>query len=169
VLDQRVRALALVWTASVWTASLLGGCAEPQWARQTWPSDTPSQLDQPEAYAEPLSLRLSARAITWEPEAIVVELVLVNEGERELVVDPAAVFLGYDGLEYAAVIGGEGSEVIAMARGDEQVIELRYSIGRALTRAGAVLRLRGLRSAGEWVVEVPELPVPAMPADARSH
>lgn len=163
MLDQRVRALAVAWTAL-----LLAGCAEPQWARQTWPSDTPSQLPQPEAHAEALSLQLSARAITWEPEALVVELVLVHEGEHELVVDPAEVFLAYDGLEYAAKIGDDVGE-LAMDRGDEQVIELRYSLGRALTGAGAVLRLRGVRCAGELVVDVPELPVPAMPADARPH
>jgi hypothetical protein len=162
VLDQRVRALALAWTTA-----LLGGCAQAQWARQTWPSDTPGQLAQPQAHIEPLHLGLSARTITWEPEGLVVELVLAAEGDQELVVDPTLVFLGYDGLEYAPVIGEAGGSAIALRRGEEQVLELHYSLGRALTGPGAALRLRGVRSAGEPVVEMVELPIPAMPATAR--
>ncbi len=157
MLDECVRAL---WLA--WTALSLAGCPEPAWARQTWPSTAPGQLAQPEAHAEPLGLHLSARAITWEPAAIVieVELVLVQASECELDVEPDHVFLEYDGLEYAPT-RADPSDL------NQQTIELRYELGRALTGAGARLRLRGLTCAGERVVDVPELPVPAMPADAR--
>jgi hypothetical protein len=125
-------------------------------------------MAQPQAHAEALSLRLSARAITWEPEGLVVELVLLHEGEQPLTVDPALVFLAYDGLEYAPVVDEE-TDAVVLARGDERAIELEYSLGRALTGPGAALRLRGVRGPEEPVVELIELPIPAMPVQARPH
>lgn len=159
---QLVRALAVAGTALQ-----LAGCAEPQWARQTWPSEVPGPLAQPEAHAEPLGLRLSASAITWEPEAIVVELVFEHEHERELILEPQHVFLAYDGLEYAPQLAESMPSSIELTPGEEQTIELRYVLGRALTGPGARLRVRGLRSGDEPVTELPELDVPAMPAQAR--
>jgi hypothetical protein len=161
---QLFRALALAGTALQFA-----GCAEPQWARQTWPSEAPGQLAQPEARAAQLSLQLSARAITWEPEAIVVELVVVHESERALILEPRHVFLAYDGLEYAPQLGEAIAASIELARGEAQVIELRYVLGRAMTGPGARLCLRGLRSGEESIDELPELDVPAMPARARPN
>ncbi|MFV8751709.1 hypothetical protein ACNOYE_14285 [Nannocystaceae bacterium ST9] len=164
MLDQRVRALA--WA---WTALLLAACAEPRWARQTWPSAAVGQLAQPRASVEALELELSARAITWEPDAIVVELVSTHAGARALTIDPSAVFLEYDGLEYAPARVEPSGVVVLAGETDEQVIELRYELGRPLTGAGARLRLRGMLDEREPVVDVPELPVPAMPAEARNR
>lgn len=165
---QLVRALAVGWTALQ-----LAGCAEPQWARQTWPSEVPGQLVQPEAHAAPLGLRLSARAITWEPQAIVVELVVLatadeRELERELILEPRHVFLAYDGLEYAPELADSSPASLELVRGEEQTLELRYTLGRAMTGPGAQLRVRGLRSGGEAIDELPELELPAMPARARA-
>jgi hypothetical protein len=151
------------------TVLQLAGCAEPQWARQTWPSPSRGQLAQPEARAAQLSLQLSARAITWEPEAIVVELVLVHEHERALILEPRHVFLAYDGLEYAPELAESIPTSIELAHGEEQTLELRYTLGRALTGLGARLLVRGLRSGEESIDELPELDVPAMPARARPN
>lgn len=160
---QLVRALAVGWTALQ-----LAGCAEPQWARHTWPSEVPGQLAQPEAHAAP-GLRLSARAITWEPQAIVVELVvLATADERELILEPRHVFLAYDGLEYAPELADSSPASLELVRGEEQTLELRYTLGRAMTGPGAQLRVRGLRSGGEAIDELPELELPAMPARARA-
>lgn len=141
---------------------LLASCTEPTWARQSWPSSKVGQLAQPVAFADELGLELSARTITWEPDAITIELALVHRGACELSIAPDALLLEYDGLEYASALA---ADPFVLAPGDEATLALRYELGRPLRGPGARLRVRGLACDARTIDEPPELGIPPMPAE----
>ena len=112
---------------------------------------------------------MRALALEWEPEAVVVELEIHNLGSTALELEPSAIFLAWNELEYGPQLDGDehGSVQLParLARSSEErhTLRLRYPLGRALTGPGARLLLRGLERDGRAVLDVPGLDLPALP------
>ncbi|MCA9684839.1 MAG: hypothetical protein KC457_21830 [Myxococcales bacterium] len=140
-------------------------CARGEvWDELRWPSDRPGAPTQPQL--ESGALRLTVEAMSWEPEAVVLELRLENLGEGILEVDGAAILLRWDGLEFPQRDEAAPSQ-LRLGPGEQAVVPLRYRLGRPLTAAGAKLVLRGLQRDGNDVIEIPELPLPPQPVAAE--
>lgn len=148
--------------ASGLVLSLLSlGCAEPAWVRLRWPSERANQLAQPQGHAASVRLDLRATTITWEPDAIAIELALVHAGACEqLVLAEASAMLEYDGLEYASV---PPSAALVIEAGVETRLALRYELGRTLRGPGARVLLRGLACDDRHVDDPPAIAIPPMP------
>lgn len=116
--------------------------------------------------AAELGLAVRATAIEYEPEGIVVALVVENSGASLLQIERAAITLAWDQLEYAVEAPEQyAPEPAWIELGPERSAELRlrYYLGRPLTGSGSRLILRSLTRDGMAVVELPALGLPAMP------
>lgn len=157
--------LTLVSLGLAWAAS---GCGDPHWAKLRWPDPRPDAPAQPLLVAQALGLRLAASAIDYEPEAIVVTLQLSNLGPAPLAIERAAIMLALDELEYASLPPGTEAAPspawLELPADSSAQLRLRYDLGRPLLSSEARLILRSLTCAGQAVVELPSLPLPAMPA-----
>lgn len=139
------------------------GCSEPAWLRLRWPSETANQLAQPIAHSEASGLELRATTITWEPDAISIELELLHHGACERIEQlEHAAMLEYDGLEYASSRPAAALALVADQKGS---LSLRYELGRALRGPGARVLLRGLTCDGRALDDPPALAIPPMPLE----
>lgn len=139
------------------------GCSEPAWLRLRWPSEAANQLAQPIGHSEPAGLELRATTITWEPDAISIELELVHHGAcSQLVLAEGAAMLEYDGLEYAST---PASAALVLAADQTARLSLRHALGRALRGPGARVLLRGLACDGRPLDDPPALAIPPMPIE----
>jgi hypothetical protein len=141
------------------------GCVDAHWAQLHWPSDQPSSPRQPVLQATTIGLAVRATAIDYEPEAIVVHLDLHNEGDARLRIEPRAITLAWDELEYAVEVSDPNW--IELPPETSIDLQLRYHLGRPLTGPGSRLIVRSMTRDGVPVVDLPALELPAMPANAR--
>lgn len=160
-----VPVLSRQWCSHLLAASLCFAlaCADDLWGTVSWPSDQPGTPRQPVLDAAELGLAVRATALTYEPEAVSVALVLENRGASQLRVEPSAITLAWDQLEYA-VAGAVEPAWIELAPAARAKLRLRYHLGRPLTGPGSTLILRSVTCDGVAVVELPQLELPAMPA-----
>lgn len=155
--------LALVWL-SLTCAAL--GCGDAHWATVRWPSEQPGAPRQPVFDASELGLAVRATSIAYEPDGVVVSLTISNAGPARLSIERAAIMLAWDELEYPVDAAERDSPESAWIELDPAAsvdLRLRYHLGRSLTGPGSRLIFRSLTFDGAAVVDLPELPLPAMP------
>jgi len=150
--------LCLAWAAAA--------CGDAHWATVRWPNQRTDAPAQPVFEAHALGLRLAATAIAYEPEAIVVSLRLTNHGRASLAIERAAIMLALDELEYAPIQADPNDLAPAWLILEPSVdaeLRLRYDLGRPLVSSESRLIVRSLTCDDVAVIELPELPLPAMP------
>jgi hypothetical protein len=142
------------------------GCAAPHSGAVRWPAQGEGIPAQPVSASSVAGVTLRADAIEWEPQAVVVELVITNTGEGLLEVEREAITLAWDELEYAVEPpdrdGPRQPAKLAIESGEEAGYHLRYQLGRPLMGPGARLILRATSRAGEAIVDLPELELPPL-------
>ncbi|HLT37167.1 MAG TPA: hypothetical protein VK034_12815 [Enhygromyxa sp.] len=147
--------LILVWLCS---------CADAHWASLSWPDERPGAPRQPTLEAIELGLAVRATAIDYEPDAVVVQLVLENTGAGLLRIERRAVTLAWNELEYSAEPDTPEPAWIELGPAADAELRLRYHLGRPLSGPGSKLILRSLTHDDAAIVELPQLELPAMPA-----
>ncbi len=136
-------------------------CADPQWVVVRWPTEQPGMPEQPHAsFAQAGPLELRVDRMVYEPEAIELSLLAHNHGEQVVEIEGAAIFLSWDGLEYAPV---EAGDPLVLAPDQRHELVLRYRLGRTFTGVAGKLVLRRVRLGEQAIVELPELGLPSMP------
>ena len=152
-------------------ASLLAlalACVDGPTDSVRWPAQEPGLPAQPIQASARTGVTLRASALVWEPQGVVVELEIQNDGEGLLSVEREAIFVAYASLEFAVQASARADApepaVLEVGPGETVRTRLRYHLGRALTGPGARLILRSSARDGVAIVELPELDLPAMPA-----
>jgi hypothetical protein len=147
---------------------LLAGCVELYSDAVRWPAQGTGIPAQPISKSLATGVTLRALAIEWTPDAVVVELELLNEGEGELVVERAAIMFAWDELEYAPRPPDRDGEPepaqLELGAGQRGVWRMRYQLGRALTGPGSRLLVRNASRDGVAIIELPQLELPAIPS-----
>jgi hypothetical protein len=146
---------------------VLAGCVDLYSDAVRWPAQGTGIPAQPVSKSLATGVTLRALAIEWAPDAVVVELELVNEGEGTLVVERAAIMFAWDELEYAPrppdrEAGPEPAR-FELGPGQRGVWRVRYQLGRALTGPGSRLLVRNASRDGVAIFELPQLELPAIP------
>jgi hypothetical protein len=136
------------------------GCGDAHWHTLRWPSNEPGAPPQPRSETAELGLGLSATQIDYEPEAVVIALVVDNRGTEPLRIERAAMLLAWDELEYPADADPSAPAWIELEPGASAATKLRYHLGQPLTGSGARLLLRSISAGERALVELPELALP---------
>jgi len=143
-------------------AVALGACVDPHWDAARWPALAQGR-PQPRASSPAAGVELVIVALDWEPQLVGVELELRNTQQTALDVDPSAILLAWDGLEYppAGAANREGMGLETVEPGASLRVSLRYQLGRPLASEGARLVLRRLERPGATIIAVPSVELPA--------
>jgi hypothetical protein len=151
------------WALAGLALSLALGCGDAHWHTLRWPSSDPGAPPQPASEAIEPGLGLSATQIDYEPEAVIVALVLANRGPERVRIERVAILLAWDELEYPADADPHAPAWIELEPGARASIKLRYHLGHPLTGSGARLLLRSVTMGERALVELPELALPGKP------
>lgn len=163
----QTRRAACVRACAVVLLGVLAGCVDLYSDAVRWPAQGTGIPTQPVSKSLATGVSLRALAIEWTPDAVVVELELVNDGAGTLVVERAAIMFTWDELEYAPrppdrEAAPEPAQ-LELGPGQRGVWRIRYQLGRALTGPGARLLVRDASRDGVAIVELPQLELPAIP------
>lgn len=158
-------------SSRAWLLACVLGCGEPHWQQLRWPitdGDLTELPPQPVGESVAAGVGLQAQAMTWESDAVVVELQVTNLGDGVLTIERGLIMLAWDDLEYApdrsAREGESDPPRLELAAREQGLLQLRYATGRPLLDSGARLIVRKLERDGVAVIELPELALPASPA-----
>lgn len=147
---------------------VLAGCVDLYSDAVRWPAQGSEIPAQPVSKSLATGVGLRALAIEWTPDAVVVELELINEGQGTLVVERTAIMFAWDELEYAPRPPDRDGEpepaTLELGPGQRGVWRVRYQLGRALTGPGSRLLVRNASREGVAIVELPQLELPAIPS-----
>jgi hypothetical protein len=164
----QTRPAVCVRACAVVLLGVLAGCVDLYSDAVRWPAQGTGIPAQPVSKSLATGVSLRALAIEWTPDAVVVELELINEGQGTLVVERTAIMFAWDELEYAPRPPDRDGEPepaqLELGAGQRGVWRVRYQLGRALTGPGSRLLVRNASRDGVAIVELPQLELPAIPS-----